>query len=60
MDNSRKTAIVAEGIFLWSKVQDRPDPCDKDAWKRWASLYPSMVELAKAEQYRLFDLLLHT
>lgn len=66
MNNSRLTAVIAQGIFLWAVVQDLPGDMvegspEQKRWNEWANQYPVYVPLVKREQTELFDrLLLHT
>lgn len=62
INTSEKTRIIADGIALWSRVQDlsaidgtllansvRAD------WQRWCAVNPQWVEFVEREQFALFD-----
>ncbi len=62
MDNSRRTTIIAQGIYLWARVMGQPSSVFTDEqrlnvvqWQGWAETWPSFVEMVKSEQFKLFD-----
>lgn len=60
INSSELTTVVAEGIFLWAKVQNAPASqvrgslMEKD-WKDFEESWPEWVDLVKKEQFALFD-----
>lgn len=60
MNNSKRTRIIARGIYLYSCVQDVPgDQLDgsieQKAWNRWKLDHTKYIEFVINEQYKLFN-----
>ncbi len=63
MNSSRKTTIIAEGIFLWAQVQNLKGDDDSDSalafrrgWELFEQAYPhEVIEFVQKEQFNLFD-----
>ena len=62
MNNSRRTAIIAEGIALYAAYADEQGTMAETSnarrrWKIWQSHYPQLEAFVRNEQYKLFDLI---
>lgn len=55
MNTSEKTAIIAEGIAAYAKVQDGQGTEALLRWDKWKERYPQFADFVKKEQFDLFD-----
>jgi hypothetical protein len=59
INTSKRTVIVARGIYLWAQIQDYPEGAAPqglyDTWNEYYRAHPLEADMATKEQYDLFD-----